>query len=93
MFGKDKKKEAAAEEVELKEKERIAENKAKHEFELERFENEFNSIMELSEKQILANILYELRENNKWQRGIDVKTLEIKLELEKLYRGLEGRGR
>ena len=51
MFGKDKKKEAAVEEVELKEKERIAENKAKHEFELERFENEFNSIMELSEKQ------------------------------------------
>ena len=49
--------------------------------------------MELSDKQILANILYELRENNKWQRGIDVKTLEIKLELEKLYRGLEGRGR
>ena len=93
MFGKDKKKEAEAEEVELKEKERIVENKAKHEFELERFENEFNSIMELSEKQILANILYELRENNKWQRGIDVKTLEIKLELEKLYRGLEGRGR
>ena len=73
MFGKDKKKEETT--AEERKKERIgelekvrgisAEIEATHQSEKNRYEKEIKSIKKLNDKELLAEILYELRENKK----------------------------